>query len=547
MLRSLRAGLFAAIAIVAALAPATIASASPPASYLSIQPAEILFMEVTVSKGNVTAELYDDTLTGSAPNLSLHSGQSSLSGTDTSRSLTLSDGLGNTIFGFVNSHSLSLGMPQSDGALETVVFHETSATVYNRELSQLQQHVSEADAATSKVDNDLSVIASSGTLGTDELLANDERVLDNDVSGLRYIPNSVSGAGSECSNIMAAYPTADTAYPRAVSVVLDAQSRLLPDLSEVQKVLVAAPADWKVYDHAQNALTGYHFGSIPPLATVVNAGQALIVSGVADVNSDIGKANHYVAEVYAIVDSANEKYQCGPLQTTPPAIKNVTAGSFLSDSGLTGVVGLSVTEYRLQLSAWNRWVSAANALDKDLAIMRSPYGYKAPDAGLSGELSSVQLALWNVRMDKGEFVATRSPGLTCSFIEDAYSYARAAHSAGLSMVSQATSGFPAAGIRAEATAMAAAPADWAAYWRGQQALPGYRNANPPPPLPMTLTAGTQFINGLVSSVNSYIDKANQDVAEAYAIVNPPEVEYHCGPSFPVPIIPPVTLQSFRSD
>ena len=59
-------------------------------------------------------------------------------------------------------------------------------------------------------------------------------------------------------------------------------------------------------------------------ACALATGQSVINGVVAQVNSDINKANGYVAPAYALVNAAQSANHCGPPKTAP-VISHVTA------------------------------------------------------------------------------------------------------------------------------------------------------------------------------------------------------------------------------
>lgn len=84
--------------------------------------------------------------------------------------------------------------------------------------------------------------------------------------------------------------------------------------------------------------------------------------------------------------------------------------------------------------------------------------------------------------------------------------------------------------------MAAAQADWAAYWQQQAALPGYPPIDTVPPLVATLAAARAFVTGAVNEANADIDQANRIVQGSYALAGRATQKAKCGrpPSVPVP-------------
>jgi hypothetical protein len=151
-----------------------------------------------------------------------------------------------------------------------------------------------------------------------------------------------------------------------------------------------------------------------------------------------------------------------------------------------------------------------------------------------------------VEDDNGVFADDIAAGSSpCGDIMSAYGDAHTAYTDGESMVSDAKSGVG-ADLRDERGAMAAAPTDWAAYWRAQQALPSYHPTQPIPRLKTALTAGRRVTNGAVSQVNSDIRQANRYVARAYAVLNTANGSHHCGALEKTPTIGYVTAQSLVS-
>jgi len=532
--RPLQACLLAALTLLAAPVPATTASASTLRHYLSVRKAEVLFVQLTVSEGVVDGELYDDTLTGSVPYLSLASEHGGLNGTDDGGKLTVSSFTWGTVFGSVSGSSLSLDLPQHNGMLSTVTFSSASVGRYNQLLSQWQRWVSASNA----VDEDLSVISSPGRLGSDE------RDIDYDVSRVAGDQEGVGwdlpGAATDCGDVENAYDKANTAYPDALSLLSDAKSGIAGDLRTEQTALAAAPFDWATYQRSQDALHGYPLTSpvpVPPLNVALATGYKVIRDVVSRVNSDIDKANGYVAQAYATVNAASEARQCGPWPLLKaPVIGHVTA-KWLASNGALRTVALSVDAYHRLLSEWQRWISAANALEKDLSLIRLPGNVASDVAFLGNDLYTIgHYDLEQVTLD-----VQAIPSLACQDVPAGYSDAHTLYTAGRSMVSDAKSGLI-GDVRAEEKALASASADWAAYQRARQTLPDYRTVNPIPPLNVALATAQKLLNSIVSDVDSYIDKANGYVAQAYAAVNAMNKAHSCGPLQRTPIINHVTAQ-----
>ena len=352
--RPLQASLLAAVTLLAALVPAPTANASGPNCYLVTYRAEVVFVELTASNGKVVGVWYDNTLAGALPSLYVNSESTDFVGRDSSGQLTLFfGGSSSAVFGSINADSLSLQMPQSDGSLSTVKLSKSSVAAYDQILAKWHQEISAANgtaaaaakktahllnqlnAAIKKVDNDLSVITSPGTLGYDDgALSYDVSAVDYDLSTVEYdnqgFAYDIAAGSSPCRDIMSAYGDAHTAYTDGESMVSDAKSGVGADLRDERGAMAAAPTDWAAYWRAQQALPSYHpTQPIPRLKTALTAGRRVTNGAVSQVNSDIRQANRYVARAYAVLNTANGSHHCGALEKTP-TIGYVTAQSLVS-------------------------------------------------------------------------------------------------------------------------------------------------------------------------------------------------------------------------
>jgi hypothetical protein len=352
--RPLHASLLVAVTVLAALVPASMANAAGPHCYLVTYRTEVVFIELTASNGKVVGVWYDNTLAGALPSLYVNSESTDFVGRDSSGQLTLFfGGSSSAVFGSINADSLSLQMPQSDGSLSTVKLSKSSVAAYDQILAKWHQEISAANgaaaaaakktahllnqlnAAINKVDNDLSVISSPGTLGTDErVLGTDVSVVDTDLDVVetdnQVFAVDIAAGSSPCGDIMSAYGDAHTAYTDGESMVSDAKSGVGADLRDERGAMAAAPTDWAAYWRAQQALPSYHpTQPIPRLKTALTAGRRVTNGAVSQVNSDIRQANRYVARAYAVLNTANGSHHCGALEKTP-TIGYVTAQSLVS-------------------------------------------------------------------------------------------------------------------------------------------------------------------------------------------------------------------------
>ena len=352
--RPLHASLLAAVTILATLVPAPPANASGPRCYLVTYRAEVLFVEFAASNGKVVGVLYDNTLAGALPSLYVNSESTDFVGRDSSGQLTLFfGGSSSAVFGSVNTDSLSLQIPRSDGSLSKVTLSKSSVAAYDQILAEWHREISTANsaaaaaarkaahllnqlnAAINEVDNDLSVITSPGTLGTDEgVLSDDVGVVDDDLGVVeddnQVFADDIAADSSPCGDIMSDYGDAHTAYIDGESMVSDAKSGVGGDLRDERGAMAAAPSDWAAYWRAQEALPSYRPAQpIPRLKTALTTGRRVTNGAVSQVNSDIKQANRYVARAYAILNTANGSHHCGALERAP-TIGHVTAQSLVS-------------------------------------------------------------------------------------------------------------------------------------------------------------------------------------------------------------------------
>lgn len=108
----------------AALAPATTVAQSVGYGYLAAGQSEVVFLQFTKAPGGeVTGSMYDDSLSASPPNETVQSNTDSLTGTLAGSELTLNfNSASAPVFGRLNSTTVRLELPQSDGSLAEVSF-----------------------------------------------------------------------------------------------------------------------------------------------------------------------------------------------------------------------------------------------------------------------------------------------------------------------------------------------------------------------------------------------------------------------------------------
>ncbi len=345
-----------AVAMAATLVPTATADASGPYYYLAASSSEVDFVQLAITNGNVVGILYEDTVTGAAPSLSLQSQNVNFNGTDDAGQLTLYfGGSSSPIFGSISPKALSLQIPQNDGSLANETLVASSVASYNQLLAawhkqiaaenaaaaaaqkkqaqataHKQQLIDNLNAAIQQVENDLSALTDTDMLDNDEnVLDNDVNVVNNDLNVVdndnQVFSNDVQADENPCGDIMNAYGDAHSAYADGESIRSDAKSGVGGDLRAEEGVMKQVPADWAAYWRAQHALPNYQpTNPIPPLKVALATGQGFINGAVRYVNGDIGQANGYIGQAYKIVNNANGAHHCGPLQKAP-VVGSVTA------------------------------------------------------------------------------------------------------------------------------------------------------------------------------------------------------------------------------
>lgn len=131
----------------AALAPATTVAQSVGYGYLAAGQSEVVFLQFTKAPGGeVTGSMYDDSLSASPPNETVQSNTDSFTGTLAGSELTLNfNSASAPVFGRLNSTTVRLELPQSDGSLAEVSFIKATPAQYDTALQRLQQTASSAN------------------------------------------------------------------------------------------------------------------------------------------------------------------------------------------------------------------------------------------------------------------------------------------------------------------------------------------------------------------------------------------------------------------
>jgi hypothetical protein len=346
----MKVALSAAVGAVLILAAPTVASASSLNYYIEVTQAEVDFLQFTVSNTKVVGALYSDTLTGSAPSLTISTTEANMTGTDDGGRLTVYFSDSSTpFFGTVTGSSLSLEVPQSGGTLATIRLNRSSLGAYNQVLTRWHNEINHTNAAAAQaeaaaqaraqhqqqlldnlngaiatVDNDLSTMQSPGNLSDDlAQVDNDLAQVDNDLAQVsndnsQLTNDNGSDHSTLCGDVSTEYQDAGVVVSDTHVMVNNAKSTTSPDLQQDQQAIGGAPADWAAYWVAQRALPTYHpTTAIPPLKVAIGDGQATIRQAVEHINGDIRQADSYIAQAYAMPNAAQKAMACGATQKVP--------------------------------------------------------------------------------------------------------------------------------------------------------------------------------------------------------------------------------------
>jgi hypothetical protein len=183
--------------------------------------------------------------------------------------------------------------------------------------------------------------------------------------------------------------------------------------------------------------------------------------------------------------------------------------------------------------------NAIESVQSDVVAIETP-SLGEDESTFVQDVGTVAQDLGTVRQDEGTFQQDKSSGTNpCGDITSAYGDAQGAYADGEAMLSDAKGGVG-DDISQQRQAMAAAPADWAAYWRAQHAVPWYPTETIPP-LKLVLASGQHVDNGAVGNVNGDVNKANSYIAQAYEIVNTANKQNHCGSLQSIPVLGHVSV------
>ena len=186
--------------------------------------------------------------------------------------------------------------------------------------------------------------------------------------------------------------------------------------------------------------------------------------------------------------------------------------------------------------------SSITTVDNDLSTMQSP-GTLGDDLGVvDDDLGVVDDDLGVVHDDNGalsdDVNAGSGHGTLCGDVSTEYNDAAGLVNDAKAMVNDAESSVG-PDLQQDKQAMDSAPADWAAYWVAQHALPTYHPTTPIPPLKVAIGEGQGTINQAIAHINGDIRQANAYIAQAYAMPNAAQNAMSCGPAHRVPVVPPV--------
>ena len=273
----------------------------------------------------------------------------SFTGTDSDGNLTLSLGLGAT-FGTLSGQTLTLQEQQSNGGLSMVTFQRSSVAAYNQYVAHWSAAIRRAnEAAAAALAAAAAAAQHKGQLQAS--INQTAEAVDSELYRVTYYASYIAGSETDLANVVSdvaegvdgvkddilTYVPAEGCfgvsyvYSDAAAVAGDANSLLLVAedrnqgdqgigvyMEDVLQAVARLAGPYSAYWQAQHALPNYHpTPPIPPLRVAQARGQSIVNRALARVNSDIDQENGYVAQVYKLVNAANEANHCGPPKSAP--------------------------------------------------------------------------------------------------------------------------------------------------------------------------------------------------------------------------------------
>jgi len=315
--------------------------------------------------------MYQDSVSGTAPNETVSSNPDSFTGTLSGSQLTLNfSDLSVAVFGDIKGDTVQVEMPQSDGSLVEDTFSRATPSQYDQALVALNTTADEDNAASetatsiaqvatsiaqaqqqaeSNIAQDASTVADdiSGLSSDEPTLAGDVQTASSDLhtegGALATVLSDEKGVVSEakqypsgeegqvCDDANQAGDDASQVADDATQVEDDA-TQVTDDLGTVESDVNGSSGglegDFAQLQSAVSASPGYLPSGTPTQQDVqhaVNAASKDESSAVATTNASIGVANGYVTKAYEYVDAAFKAGGCGsPPQPPSPQLPIAT-------------------------------------------------------------------------------------------------------------------------------------------------------------------------------------------------------------------------------
>jgi len=345
-------------------------SSSGPSGYLRSGSSHVLFVQITRNGKQLEGTLSGASISSSDPG-KVQTFRYKFTGIASGSSVTLTVDSGlfetATVTGTVSGSTLVLSLPSGGGLLTNVRFHSASVGAYNHAVAALdksavatrrQEQKQAAAAARAKASEQADqAVAHANSVLTNELdtlvhdavfkseLAAVNRALGQTQAALETTQKQArevealaqrhpnGDEGTVCADAEAdveADAQADVEADAQADVEAGAQADVKPQIQTVQGDIATVRHDLAALESAEaDAPSYYHVGieNASKVQEIIAKAQASIQAAVSATNSDISKANRYLAAAYQAADQAIAAGHCGRGLGTPPKLAPISANS----------------------------------------------------------------------------------------------------------------------------------------------------------------------------------------------------------------------------
>lgn len=323
-------------------------SASIGSGYLATNSAEVTFIQLTQNGHDLNGTEDDAIVSGSAPDAQINTSSVSVVGSLKGTGVTLSFNGSNPQFGRLGSGTLSIEVPQSDGSLANITFHEATVAQYNVALNNLRSGISTDDSRAANIQAQQHQIDQAAATAAQDVnslaganFSGDLQQLQNDASGMQADLSTEQSDysqfqsdlannnqfGQACTDVGGTLNAelGGTIAGQMGGVVVPHVQQLQSDINGVRQLIQSAPGAVQAYQSAQAKLPSYQPpDSVGDLASATSKAQGVIASAVSQANSAIGQINGYVVEAGQLAAQANQSANCNEPPQTVSAAPTVT-------------------------------------------------------------------------------------------------------------------------------------------------------------------------------------------------------------------------------